>query len=97
MSFIQILDFHTDKFDEMQAVEREWEQATEGRRTVRRQILTRDHNDPDHYMVIVFFDSYESAMENSELPETGEISDKMGALADRAPAFHDLDVVEERS
>jgi hypothetical protein len=44
----------------------------------------------------VFFDSYESAMENSKLPETQAISEKMAAISE-SPVFHDLDVVEDRS
>jgi len=39
-------------------------------RTVRRELLARDHSDPGRYFAIAFFDSYESAMENSDLPET---------------------------
>ncbi len=78
-------------------MEEAWEKATENRRTLRRQVVTRDRNDPDRYMIIAFFDSYESAMENSNLPETGEISEKMMALTDRPPVFHDLDIIDERS
>ena len=96
MTYIQIIEMHTTKFDEVQALEEAWEQATGDRRTLRRQIVTRDHNDPDRYLIIAIFDSYESAMENSSLPETGEIAGKMMALTDRPPTFHDLDVIDER-
>jgi hypothetical protein len=96
MAFIQIMDVHTKHYDEIRALDEEYERATEGTRTVRRSILTRDRNDPDHYQVIVFFDSYESAVENSNLPETQEIAQKLAALAD-STAFHDLDVLEDRS
>lgn len=97
MSYIQIIEMHTSKFDEVQALEEAWEKATGNRRTLRRQVVTRDRNDPDLYMIIAFFDSYESAMENSNLPETGDIAGKMMALTDRPPVFHDLDVIDERS
>ena len=69
---------HTDhrvphsRYDELTALEDEWEQATEGKRTLRRSIITRDRNDPNRHLVIAFFDSYDSAMVNSNLPETGE-------------------------
>ena len=48
-------------------------------------------------VTIVEFDSYESAMENSRLPETGEFAQKLGALCDSPPTFRNLDVrrVEE--
>lgn len=97
MSFIQIIEIRTSKLDEMRALEEEWEQATAGKRTLRRSILTRDRNDPDLVRVLAFFDSYESAMENSNLSETQEFSAKWAALADAPPTFIDLDVIEDRS
>ena len=48
-------------------------------------------------MVIVFFDSYESAMENSSLPETDEFSRKMAELLDGPPTFYNLEVVDDKS
>lgn len=94
MEFIQIIEMRTDKIDEISALVREWEQATEGRRTARRSVLTRDRNDPSRYLVIVSFDSYEEAMANSNLPETGELGQKQAALLDAPVQFTDLDVVE---
>ena len=82
MSFVQIVDLHTKNVDEIQSLEREWEQATEGKRTLRRSIIGRDRNDPDHYVVVAFFDSYESAMTNSNLAETGEFGRKQTELLD---------------
>ena len=97
MAFIQILDIHTSDFPTLDALDREWERATEGRHTVRRNIVTRDRNDPNRYMIIVFFDSYESAMANSALAETAALAETMGALVDGPMSFHDLDVIEDRS
>jgi hypothetical protein len=45
----------------------------------------------------VFFDSYESAMENSNLPVTQEFAQRMMALSDGPPSFFNLDVVEDRT
>ena len=97
MEFIQIIEVRTSKLDEIRALDAEWEKATEGKRTARRSIVTQDRNDPDQVRVIVFFDSYESAMENSKLPETQEFAEKWVGLADGPPRFLDLDVVEDRS
>jgi hypothetical protein len=96
MAFIQIIDFRSKEYDQIHALDEEYGRSTEGKRTVRRSIFTRDRNDPDHYQVIVFFDSYESAMENSQLPETQAISEKLAAISESA-TFHDLDVIEDRS
>lgn len=95
MSFIQLMEVRTTRYEELQALEREWEQATEGKRTLRREIVCRDRNDPDRYVMIAFFDSYESAMENSNLPETQAISARFGSLTDGPTEFRDLDIVED--
>jgi quinol monooxygenase YgiN len=97
MAFVQIIEFTTSRYDEGQALEREWEAATEGKRTVQRSVMGRDRNDPTRHVLIVFFDSYEAAMENSNLPETQEFTAKWGALADGPPRFIDLDVLEDRA
>jgi hypothetical protein len=97
MQFIQIIELRTTRIDELTALEREWEQATEGKRTLRRSILARDRNDPDRHLVLAFFDDYDSAMANSALPETGELGEKQSALLDAPIAFTDLDVIQDRS
>ena len=96
MSFVQIVECHTSRIAELQELDKQWEQATEGRNTVRRSIVTQDRNDPTRHLVIVFFDSFDSAMENSNLPETAEFAAKMAAVVDGPMTFHDLDVIEDR-
>lgn len=96
MKFVQLIEMRTKHVDELQALEEEWQQATEGKRTLRRAIVGRDRNDPDRHIVIAFFDDYESAMVNSNLPETQEFGQKQFALLDAPPTFTDLDVIDER-
>jgi quinol monooxygenase YgiN len=96
MAFIQVIEMHTSKVDELQALEAEWEKATEGKRTLRRSIIARDRNDANRYLVFAFFDSYESAMENSNLPETSAFGEKQSALLDGPMEFTDLDVIDDR-
>ena len=95
--FVQIMEMHTDKFEEVKAIGEEWERATEGTRTVRRRLLGRDRDNPQRLVNIVFFDSYEAAMENSNLPETERLATKLTALLGGSPSFANLDVVEDRS
>jgi hypothetical protein len=97
VAFVQLIDMRTKNVDEIQQLETEWEQATEGKRTLRRSIIGRDRNDPDRYVVIAFFDDYDSAMVNSNLPETAEFGRKQSALLDGPMQFTDLDVIDERS
>lgn len=97
MAFIQIIEVRTKSSDELKALGDEFFAATEGKRTVRRSIVTRDRNDPERHVLIVFFDSYESAVENSNLPETAQFAEKQTALLDGPPSFSDLDIVEDRT
>jgi len=97
MAFIQIIEARASNVDAIRSLEADWEQATGGKRTTRRSILTQDRNDPGRHLIIVFFDSYESAVENSNLPETQEFAAKLAAVLDGPMIFHDLDVTEDRA
>jgi quinol monooxygenase YgiN len=97
MSFIQIIEMRSKNYDELKALGDEFFEATEGKRTVKRSYVTRDRNDPDRYVLVVFFDTYESAMENSNLPETAAFAAKQMPLLDGPPNFSDLDLIEERT
>ena len=94
MGFIQIVEFTTADFEAVRRIDAEWEKASEGKRTARRQIVTRDRNNPERHLVLVFFDSYESAMDNSNLPETQAFAERYRAVT-KDVAFQDLDVVSD--
>jgi hypothetical protein len=96
MAFVQIIEFRTAQADEMRKVAEEWEQATEGKRKTVRRVLCQDHDNPGRYFNIVFFDSYEEAMQNSSLPETDALSKKMMGFAQGPPTFYNLDVQDDR-
>ena len=97
MAFVQIIEFRTSQLDDMREVEEEWERATEGKRKTTRRILCRDRDNPDRYFQVVFFDTYEDAMQNSALPETDALSTKMLGLANGPATFYNLDVIEDRT
>lgn len=94
MAFIQIIEFTTQDVDAVRKIDEAWMTATEGKRTARRQIVTRDRNQPDRYRAFVFFDSYDSAMQNSALPETQKFASQYGSVT-KSVAFHDLDVISD--
>jgi hypothetical protein len=97
MAFVQIIEFHTNDVDGFRQIDEEWRRATEGKRTARREIIARDHSDPSRYFALVFFDSYESAMANSRLPETQAAAEQYMKLSNGAPIFYDLDILEDRA
>jgi len=97
MAFVQIIEFRSSDIEGIRKAGDDWSAATEGRRTAQRMMLTRDQNDPDRYFMIVFFDSYESAMFNSGLPETKASAEQFAALSDGPPTFYDLDVIDDQT
>lgn len=97
MGFVQIIEFRTSKADEVRKVGDEWEAAAGADSKARRRVLCEDRDNPGRYFNIVFFDSYESAMENSNLPMTQEFSKKMMALSDGPSTFYNLDIIDDRS
>jgi hypothetical protein len=96
MSFVQIIEFRTDKIDEMRKIGDEWEAAAGSGRTARRRLVCRDRDNPGRYFNIVFFDSYDSAMENSRLAQTQDFSQRMAALTKGGSTFYNLDILEEK-
>src|SRR5690242_16442518 len=96
MGFVQIIGFNTSKIDEMRRLDAEWDSRAGAETTARRGVLCEDRDNPGRYYQVVFFDSYESAMKNSDLPITQEFAEKMGALADGPPTFYNLNVLEDR-
>jgi quinol monooxygenase YgiN len=95
--FVQIIEFRTSKVDEIQRAGEEYVERARGVTTARRALVCEDRDNPGHYFQVVFFDSYESAMKNSELPATQEVAGKMAELVDEPPAFYNLDVIDDRT
>lgn len=92
--FVQIIEYTTSKRDEMDKINEEFLAATEGRRTVARAIETSDRDQPNRYIDIIEFPSYEEAMKTNNLPETGAMAEKMTALCDGPVIFRNLDVMQ---
>jgi len=92
MTFIQIIEVITTRPEEIQELVEDWSAKTEGRRTAYRSTLTADRDRPNTYVRIVEFPSYQEAMANSGLLETGEFAEKLARLCDAPPVFRNLDV-----
>ena len=60
-------------------------------------MLCEDRDPSGRYFQVVFFDSYDSAMKNSELPVTQEFAGRLSALADAPATFHNLNVLEDQT
>ncbi len=90
--FVQTIEIRTADIGAIERAVQEYEAATEGVRTVRRSTVLRDRADAERYLVVVEFDSAESASHNSQLPATGVLAAKIGELSDAPLVFHDFDV-----
>ena len=94
--FVQIIEFETDKLDEMMKADAEYNKATEGRNLAGHTMVCADKDNPGHYFVIVEFPSSDAADKSNALPETQALSEKMMGLS-KNTKFHNLDVVEEQN
>ncbi|MFD3327661.1 ester cyclase [Streptomyces sp. NPDC058701] len=95
MTFVQVIDYETRRFDEMNTLLDRYTEQTSGRRTVTHTMIGRDREAGTHYVDLVEFPSYEEAMKNSRLPETDLMFQEMVALCEGMPTFMNLDVVRE--
>lgn len=95
MTFVQLIDCKTSRFDEMNRLMDTWVEQTKGKRTATHSVIGKDRSDASHFIEIVEFPSYEEAMRNSKLPETDRIYQEMVAVCDAPPQFTDLDVVRD--
>lgn len=90
--FVQIIEFKSSRIDEIRALVDEGSPRLREGSTVHRVTMTADRDRPGYYFTIAEFDSYESAMENSNRPETNEFAAQMAKLCDGPATFYNLDV-----
>jgi hypothetical protein len=74
MGFVQIIDFTTNRYDDVRKIMDDWTAATEGTRTTSRWMIGKDRDRALHYVQVVEFPSYAEAMRNNDLPQTKEFS-----------------------
>ena len=93
MSFIQLIDYETDRAAEIDAAMRTaMQDSGEEMPGFVRLEHTRDHDNPRHFTTIVEFASYESAMANSTKPETDEMARQLASMCTSGPSYTNLDV-----
>lgn len=90
--FVQLIEWKTSKIDEVQKLNDDWRERFPAMGPTR-VLVAADRNNEGSYMTVVEFSSYEEAMKNSADPATSEFAERMAALCDGPPTFHDLDVI----
>ncbi|MFD8816574.1 hypothetical protein ACFV23_35100 [Streptomyces sp. NPDC059627] len=95
MTFVQIIDFETDRIDEMKALADEMGSRLAGREnSPTRRLILRDRSRPGHYLGVIEFNSYEEAMRNSDDPETSKFAEQMAPFVPRPPSYPVVLVVD---
>src|SRR3954469_25178943 len=89
--FVQIIEFKTNRVDELQQLLDEMGSDRDQGRALRG-TLTQDRDRPGWYFSIVEFDSYEAGMSNSNRPEVTAFAGKMATLCEEPPRFYNLDI-----
>lgn len=93
--FVQIIDFETDRMEEMRALVQESDARHAGREGgPRHRLVLQDRSQPNRFLVVIEFDSYDEAMRNSGDPETSRMAEQLAAMCTRPPSFTDCDVRE---
>lgn len=91
--FVQVIEWKTSKWDEVQKLNEEWRERFP-KTGFGRLLVGADRDSTGSFMTVVEFESYEAAMKNSEDPVTSEFAEKMAALCDGPATFRNLDVVQ---
>ncbi|GAA4568401.1 hypothetical protein GCM10023176_22740 [Micromonospora coerulea] len=96
VSFVQVIEYDTDRPDEVRALSAEW-----GRQQLSnapaRLTVAEDRDRPGHFVMVAEFDSYEQAMAHSAQPETGTYAERMRRLARSEPRFVNLEVAHQQA
>jgi hypothetical protein len=91
--FAQLIEWKSSRIDDVQKLNEEWRQRfpTSGPTRV---VTCADRENEGSYLTFVEFASYEEAMKNNEDPATSEYAERMMALTDGPPTFHNLDIIQ---
>ena len=95
--FIQIIEYTTTRFDEIQKLSDEFRaerQAAGVDVHPIRVTTTVSRDNPNQYTTIAEFGSYGDAMRNSDLPETQKFAASLQELCDGPASFSNLNVIE---
>ncbi|GGS01926.1 hypothetical protein GCM10010169_53370 [Micromonospora fulviviridis] len=96
MPFVQVVEYQTDRPDEVRRLSEEWtrEHPSPGPARV---TFAEDRERPGHFVIVAEFDSYEQAMAHSGRPQTGEYAERIRQLASGEPRYLNLDVTQQQT
>jgi len=92
MSFIQIVDYETERAAEIDAAMRSAMAEMPGEPGFLRLEHAQDRDNPRHFTTIIEFPDYETAMANSTRAETDQMAQQLAAMCTSGPSYRNLDV-----
>ena len=95
VTFVQLIEYSTTQPEAVDELLSRWIAESGGQRTATRTRVGRDHHDPQHFVEILEFPSYDDAMRNSHLSVTHAVHEQFVQLCTEPPRFVDLDIVRE--
>jgi quinol monooxygenase YgiN len=93
--FVQIVQFQASDIDAVEEVGDRMREELGADMAVLRSTVSEDRERPGHFMIVAEFDSYESAMKQSNDPHMSGFADEMAALVNGPVTFYNLDVKHE--
>ncbi|WP_210587540.1 hypothetical protein [Streptomyces sp. GESEQ-35] len=95
MKFVQIIDFETERLEEMEQQLQEFAQrnADKGGGPTHRMLL-KDRDNPRRYLALIEFESHDEAMRNSDDSETTKLAERLGALCIGERTYTNCDVLD---
>jgi quinol monooxygenase YgiN len=93
--FVQIVQFQASDIDAIEEVGDRMREALGADMAVLRSTVSEDRDRVGHFMIVAEFDSYESAMAQSNDPRMSAFADEMAALVNGPVTFYNLDVKHE--
>jgi len=96
-SFLQLMEFSTDRIEEFDSAADEWMREIGAERTAQWYVVAADRERPGAYVEVVGFPGYDEAMRNSDHPATARIAKRMGEMCNGEVVFRNLDVVSSRT
>jgi hypothetical protein len=91
-SFVQLVEFDTDRIAEWDPIVERWATAIGAQRTARWAVLGADRDRPGRYVTVVEFPGFAEAMSNSDHPATAAFLKELQAICTGEPSFRNLDV-----
>lgn len=91
-AFLQLIEFDTDRIDEVERLTDEWAAEIGADRRARWGVLAADRDREGTYVEVVEFPDADQARTNSDNPATTRFADRLRALCDGEPRFVNLEV-----